>query len=57
MAVLGLDLDIIIPLSDIKGNKECFALKLFKYMCDLWDGIDIPDYPLVDFSIILDRPK
>jgi hypothetical protein len=53
MVVLGADLDVVVPPLNIQSCEQHFALELFEYMGDLWYGIDIPDHPLVDFSVVL----
>jgi hypothetical protein len=57
MVIFRSDLDVVVPPSDIQGGKECLALELFKYVGDLGYGINIPDCPFVDLTIVLYQSK
>ena len=56
-AVLGLNPDVIVPISDVKSGEDCFAVQLFQDEVNPRHGVHVSLHPLVNVVIVLYKLK
>ena len=55
--ILGFDLDVVVPVLNVKSSEDCFAMQLFQDEVDPGHGVHISLHPLVHILVVLYEVK